>query len=239
MKLLLFVVVLIVLISLVIYLLPSYKLISFLSKPLNALMGSPIDYHFTDDLTLFPYLSVLEENHLAIREEGIKLFSKYHQARNHLGNFVIDFIDRTGWNTIPVTLFGRESNIRNEVPITYSLIKKIPQIRSCIFSLLEPGKTIAEHKDPYNGILRVQLALDIPEGECYLTVSGKKYYWKQGKCLIFDNHKPHSVVNNTDKSRMVLMLDILKPYQGIRKKINDLIMGSLYYLPNTIKSTLI
>ena len=55
-------------------------------------------------------------------------------------------------------------------------------------------------------ILRCHLGVDVPP-ECYLNVGDKRQHWQTGKVLVFDDTFCHSAINNSDKQRVILLLD--------------------------------
>ena len=98
-----------------------------------------------------------------------------------------------------------------------------------MFSLLEPGAKIKPHYGPLRGIVRLHVGLDTPnDPECYILVDGKRYHWKDGEIVIFDDTYEHQVHNNTDKARMVLFCDVQRPLaDGIPSSINDFVIEYL------------
>ena len=99
-----------------------------------------------------------------------------------------------------------------QMPNTTDIISDHPSIISAYVSVLGPRKALNPHAGPYSGVLRLHLALDIPnEKKCYLMVNGKKLHWQQGKCVLFDDTYEHTAVNDTDEIRSVLFIDIVKP----------------------------
>ena len=98
------------------------------------------------------------------------------------------------------------------MPITHAILKRHPNVVSAYISVLGPRKKLNPHIGPYSGVLRLHLALDVPHRQrCYISVNGKTEHWKQGTCLFFDDTYEHFAVNNTDKIRTVLFMDILRP----------------------------
>ena len=87
-------------------------------------------------------------------------------------------------------------------------------MKSAYFSILAPGKHIPPHKGPYKGILRYQLAISVPKGECKILVGSKPYYWKEGESILFDDTYIHEVVNNTEGYRVALLLDVKRNIPG-------------------------
>ena len=95
-------------------------------------------------------------------------------------------------------------------PETVKLLES-DQIYNAFFSILDPKIDIKPHYGYYKGYLRYHLGLIIPEenGERpYLTCGDEVYYWKEIKGVIFDDMFLHYVRNPTNKTRVVLYLDI-------------------------------
>jgi beta-hydroxylase len=98
------------------------------------------------------------------------------------------------------------------MPVTSSILRRHPYVISAYVSVLGPRKKLNPHSGPYSGVLRLHLALDIPHPHrCYMMVGGKRGYWREGRCLFFDDTYEHWAVNNTDDIRAVLFMDVLKP----------------------------
>jgi beta-hydroxylase len=77
------------------------------------------------------------------------------------------------------------------------------------FSRLSP-KTVLEPHRGSNGLSpfkRAHLGLEIPDGDCALKVEETVIHWQPGKMIIFDDSLLHSAWNQTDKERVVLIVD--------------------------------
>eukprot|EP00605_Chrysophyceae_sp_TOSAG23-4_P000299 GSChrysophyteH1.ASY1.ANO1.344.1 assembled CDS len=103
-----------------------------------------------------------------------------------------------------------------QCPYTVSLLKKIPNIRTALFSRMSGGTDLMEHTgwcDLANYVLRVHICLDIPTDKesCGLVVDGEVEHHKQGEILIFADSKSHKAFNNSEEERIVLIVDILRP----------------------------
>ena len=82
-----------------------------------------------------------------------------------------------------------------------------------MFSILEPRRSIPEHRGPYKGLLRYHLGLIVRSGaeNLSITVNGTKRGWAEGKTLILDDSFPHSVSNESADMRVVLFADFARP----------------------------
>lgn len=195
---------------------------------------------------IFPDHILLEQSWEEIRDEGRRLYECLENPRNHLDNYNIDFdrLNTSNWTTIPLKLFtGESAETIAKCPVLGQFMLDHPEIVSCLFSVITPGKIIHPHVLPYDGLLRYQLALDIPvpeDGEeCYLHVADEKYTWTNGKGILFDEGKIHGAVNTTKKTRMVLLLDIARPYHFAPfRGFNRLLLAIIGKLPPTTQALL-
>ena len=95
-------------------------------------------------------------------------------------------------------------------PRTTGLIGKIPGVVSAFFSILDPGKSIPAHRGPYLGYLRYHLALRVPKNNPP-KMRVKDEFHLSGKSIVFDDSLEHEVYNKSDETRVVLIVDFLRP----------------------------
>ena len=63
-----------------------------------------------------------------------------------------------------------------------------------------------------NYVLRCHIALDIPTtGDCGLDVAGETKLHTTGEIIVFDDSKAHYAFNHSDRYRIVLIVDLLRP----------------------------
>jgi beta-hydroxylase len=127
------------------------------------------------------------------------------------------------WKVFVLKWYGKPLKIAKKLcPNTVNIINKCNDIHCAMFLILEPGKYIPPHKGLSTACLRYHLGLKIPKDKdnCYIKVNGKKYNWEEGKSLVFDDTYIHSVINNTNESRIILFLDIERPLISPIKEIN-------------------
>jgi len=110
--------------------------------------------------------------------------------------------DRSVWNDALVSSFPRThaALLTNNVP-------------SCevFFAKQAPRSGIKPHSDKNNYILTYHLGLRVPEGKCWIQVGDRKYYWKEGKSVVFDTSIFHSTENSSDDTRYVLLIRFWHP----------------------------
>ena len=208
---------------------------------------SPRTNFYSDDErnNIFPAGKDLEATWKDIRLEGYTLYESLPDKNiNYLDSYNVDLGNETkrNWTTIPLRLFGCDSpEYMAKCPILSAMLLLHPEIKSCLFSIMDPGKIIQPHVGPYDGLIRYQLALDIPkDGECYLHVGEEKYYWVDGQGVLFDEANLHGAVNTTQNKRMVLLVDIERPYSLLSYRLlNTIIITCMGLLPATRQVTLV
>jgi len=98
-------------------------------------------------------------------------------------------------------------------PETVRILKRIPDMKTAMFSILAPRKHIPEHRGMWKGMLRYHLGLIIPgaPGSCRIRVGQDVRSWEEGKSLVFDDSHMHEAWNDSDSYRVVLFVDVLRP----------------------------
>ena len=112
-------------------------------------------------------------------------------------------------------------------PETMKLLDKIPHVTTAFFSILSPGKHIPSHRGAWAGILRLHLALLVPEPtrNVRIRIANQICHWQEGKSLIFDDTWNHEVWNDTDGYRVVLFVDFARPLKRPWNWLNLFIMN--------------
>lgn len=127
------------------------------------------------------------------------------------------------WRTFFLCGIGMDcSENAKRCPETMRLLKKIPGCSTAFFSILAPGKHIPAHRGAWNGILRLHLALMVPEprDRCRIRVGNDYYSWREGEAFIFDDTFNHEVWNDTEGYRVVLFVDFARPLRQPWRAIN-------------------
>lgn len=125
--------------------------------------------------------------------------------------------DNEKWNIIP--LYGFDiwnKKMFIHCPKTMEFLKKIPDLKTALFSKLSAKTRLKEHQGwekLSNYILRCHYPLVLSDNNmCYMVVNGERKLHQKYKWLIFDDSKKHYAVNNSDNDRYVLIIDIKRPY---------------------------
>lgn len=98
-------------------------------------------------------------------------------------------------------------NSKKMFPKTIEILQKIKYIRMAGISCLEGGGYIPPHNDEGFERYKYHIPLIIPE-KCGIKINNIEYNFD--KEFIFDDTYTHSVWNNSNKPRFVLIIDILK-----------------------------
>jgi ornithine lipid ester-linked acyl 2-hydroxylase len=104
---------------------------------------------------------------------------------------------------------------------------------TAMISILSPRKHILDHRGPYKGVLRYHLGLVVPEDAeaCRIRVGEDLRHWEEGKSMIFDDTFNHEVWNDTDETRVVLFVDVLRPLPFPESAINRAIIKAIGWSP--------
>lgn len=106
-----------------------------------------------------------------------------------------------------------------KLPTLTRFIKSIPGVKLATLSKLTSGMRLTPHEgwgNHSNNVLRAHYGLHVPYNKCYIEVSDKKRTEKVYHCmdewLMFDDSKTHFAENTSDQDRIVLILDIERPW---------------------------
>lgn len=185
----------------------------------------------------FEWTTLLEENWLTIRKELEGILANHQQfpSLQDIQKEQIVLNQDNNWKTYFLFRFGLKAVKNCEAcPVTASLLEKIPDMKTAFFSILYPGKHIPAHKGVFKGLIRSHLGLIIPgkKGDCLMRIDNQKILWGEGKAVVFDDTYEHEVWNNSNQVRVVLLIDIIRPFKtplaAINKGIINIISKSLF-----------
>lgn len=187
------------------------------NQPIRPVMQAPFLWYMPGleakpchDPQRFNFVSYLEEAYHEIKKEFEYVYEQ-GLVLDHRETIQNTLVGR--WGEFNIYNLGKKSLKSSLVPLTVSALKHLPgldKIGLAYFSTLAPGTRIRPHFAPINMRLRVHLGLCIPK-QCGLIVAGERYSWQMGKCTIFDDSFYHSVWNDSDSMRAVLLADFWHP----------------------------
>jgi beta-hydroxylase len=82
-------------------------------------------------------------------------------------------------------------------------------------------------------VLRYHLGLVVPRDReaCRIRVGEDIRHWEQGRSLIFDDTYNHEVWNDTDETRVVLFVDVIRPLPFPESLLNRLVIKAIAISP--------
>jgi len=173
-----------------------------------------------------PALEVLTQNYTAIRAEAEALLSgnlrlpSYHELDPN--QQPISGNDQKRWKVFLLYAMGEKPRANRELcPVTAALLDKVPNLYQAFFSILEAGKSVPAHNGPHLGIIRYHLGLIVPKDNppC-MRVKDQFHTWQEGSSVLFDDTWNHEVINKSSGDRVILLVDVLRPFPPLLHSIN-------------------
>lgn len=182
--------------------------------PINALLylNSAVPNQPYIDVAMFPQLKPLQDNWQMIRDEALALEDKIRSSSKRDDAGFNSFF-KTGWKRFYLFWYGvSHPSAEQCCPQTVALLRSIPGIKAAMFAELPPGGKLVRHRDPYAGSLRYHLGLVTPgSDDCYISVDGETYSWRDGVPVMFDETFIHYAENKTGSNRLILFCDVERP----------------------------
>lgn len=174
--------------------------------------GDPMIY----DTAHFPWVRDIEADWRKVRAELDQVMT----FRDQMPSFQ-DILKEVGtiqaddqWKTFFLAGIGMDCRENAaHCPETMKVLAKIPGMKTAFFSILSPRKHIPAHRGAFNGVLRLHLALLVPQPaeQCRIRIGDQIRHWEEGRALIFDDTFNHEVWNDTEGYRVVLFVDFARP----------------------------
>lgn len=177
------------------------------------------------------WCSLLEKNYELIRDDFAKSMSnptRLVQEGNNVwagaltedassygqGWKTLVLFDRGTWDASNVSLFPQTSRFLHEnLPPDFAV--------EIFFAQMDPSSTIQPHSDFTNFVVTSHLAIDIPYSGtnlCRLSVGDVTQEWINGKVTVFDTSLMHDAVNESDKTRYILMFRLWHPDLSLEER---------------------
>lgn len=207
-------------------------LIIFISKVVNYFFdfytGGKKRPVFFDITNTAPALNTITSNSEVIKYEVSNLLTSGEVVKNY---HELDSLQHKisalenpdkNWKVYMLYMMGDfSSSALKNCPQTCALLNEVPDIYQCFFSILEAGKNIPEHNGMYRGYLRYHLGLKVPDKDPpFLLIKSQQYTWVESSGILFDDSWNHSVINNCEEDRIVLVVDIYRPMPKLPDKLN-------------------
>jgi beta-hydroxylase len=177
----------------------------------------------------FPWVAGIEREWHTIRAELERVLARKDELpgfQDILPDVASVTRDR-GWKSFMLTGMGVTSDRCVALcPETWRILACVPGLSMAMFSIFEPGKKLPPHRGPYNGVLRLHLGLIVPDesDEVAIRVGSRVCHWEEGKALVFDDSYEHEAWNNSDRVRVVLFVDFVRPMRFPANVVNALLL---------------
>jgi aspartyl/asparaginyl beta-hydroxylase (cupin superfamily) len=187
-------------------------------------------------LERFPWVAHVEANWEAIAQELQATLADREALPSfqEISKDQIAITDDDRWKTFFLYGYGFQADLGVELcPKTAAIMREIPGMTTAMFSILSPRKHILAHRGPYKGVLRYHLGLIVPQNahDCRIRVDSEIRHWEAGGSMVFDDTFDHEVWNDTDETRVVLFVDVLRPLPFPESLINKLIVKAIGISP--------
>ena len=162
----------------------------------------------------FKDLQILQDNWQVIRNEALKLnqLEKIKAATTNNDAGFNSFFKK-GWKRFYLKWYeAKHPSALLFCPKTVEILSRVPLVKAAMFTELPPGAKLNPHRDPYAGSLRYHLGLVTPnDDKCFINVNNESYSWRDGEAVIFDETYIHWALNDSKKTRIILLCDIERP----------------------------
>ncbi len=170
----------------------------------------------------FPWTKKLAARYEDIKEEFLSVTADMEKLTREGNNVWAGALTEdassygTGWKTLVLMNRGRWD------PVNVGLFPKAatavrdsgcPAVE-VFFASMAGNSDVKLHSDFTNFLLTSHLAVDIPENgnnKCRLTIGDETRQWINGEVMLFDTSIMHSAVNESDRTRYILMLRLWHP----------------------------
>jgi beta-hydroxylase len=184
----------------------------------------------------FPWAAQLEANWQTIRRELDEVMADRSGLPDiqDLSPLQYTIVKEKVWKVFAFRAYGTriEENCRR-CPETARLLDAIPDLEVAFFSVLEPGAHLSAHRGAYKGLIRAHLGLMVPEprSQVRMQVGNETVYWEEGSCVLFDDTYRHEIWNDTDGVRVVLLIDVPRPFPPALAFANKAVLRAVRLSP--------
>ena len=184
---------------------------------------------FYDVRATCPALMAIEEHYDEIRAELEAVLPEQERApRYHDVDAAQENLSESAgqaWRVLFLYMSGAPRQPNEDLcPKTREIIRRIPGVIQAFYSILEPGKDIPAHEAKSMAYLRYHMAFKVPAKNApLLRVKDERYRWKERESILWDDTWDHEVTNEAEESRIVLIIDILRPAPWHLDALNRLV----------------
>ena len=188
-----------------------------------------------------PWIAALEANWTTIRSEleGVLKTRARMPSLQELSPLQNTITRDEVWKVFIFRAYGMRSDVNCAAcPETARLIDAIPDCEVAFFSVLEPGAHLSAHRGAYKGLIRTHLGLMVPEprDKVRMQVGQETIVWEEGRAVVFDDTYRHEVWNDTDGLRVVLLIDVPRPFPPVLTRVNKALLAAARVTPFVTKT---
>jgi aspartyl/asparaginyl beta-hydroxylase (cupin superfamily) len=130
-------------------------------------------------------------------------------------SYLVGISSPGGWTSLSYMFWGLKikKDLKKYCPVLNEQLEKIPGLVSLSFSCLATKTSLSEHYGDTNAVIRSHFGIEIPAGlpDCGIKVNGEQKAWQEGKWVLFNDAYLHSAWNQTEKRRIVMIIDVIRP----------------------------
>lgn len=185
----------------------------------------------TYDPALFPWLDGIVAATPQIRDEMLAVCRHSHAIpafRDFAPGHERIAGDSDAWRSFFFYGYGYpiDDNLRR-CPQTAAMLDKVPGLVSAMYSIIAPGTHIARHRGVSKAIMTIHIPLVVPRDRagCRMQVDGEIVHWKVGTPTILDDTWFHEVWNDTEETRVVLLIQFRRPMRQPGRFVADAIVS--------------
>lgn len=184
--------------------------------PANSKSRACFKYLFFPDLSEGPFFSakfcaidISMPEKIRIFEESNSAFLDKKIVKNH-SDLAGSTINKDSWNCVYFrSEFEDFTDIMSRFPHTANFLNRNRVATEALFSRLLPNSYISNHSDRANYVTTIHIPLNRSTG--FLTVGDKSIDYSELDPICFDSTFFHSVSNDTEKNRDILLFNIWHP----------------------------
>jgi hypothetical protein len=158
---------------------------------------------------------LLEQNVDMFREEFAGIDPNQYQvdARDHRSGLT----DGRNWTVFP--FYDGSGNLQVDNARKCPRIAEFLDGRTGIgsigcmafFSIMNPKTHVPPHTSTSNTRVRYHLGIEVPERDIHLRIHDQRITWTQDRCIKIDDSYEHEVFQQSDRRRVVFVLDVPHP----------------------------
>lgn len=115
---------------------------------------------------------------------------------------------------------------RRRFPATVAAVETIPGLRAALWSVIDAGTVLTEHRGPNAGVLRYHLGVDCPTGST-LRVGDVEIPYTDAHGILFDDTARHAAWNRSAAPRVTLFCEVDRPLGTPFGLVNSIVQHAI------------